>query len=855
MKLRGIVAASVGLAVSAGVAPARAQQLPAAEAPAIVPPRVENDRGVIYPEQALREGIAAPVVVVLVVEVDDGGHVRSAVPEQPQGHGFDEAAVAAARRIAFEPATRDGKPIAARITMKYTFTPPAPRLVGRVARRASDTAIGGARVLVRDSAGAEHAVTTEADGTWSVPGLPPGPVHLEASAPGRAPSIADEMLALGEETSVVMRLDVDVERSEAPPDAGSSDVEEVTIQGTRPPREVTKRTLARAEIERSPGTHGDALLSLQNLPGVARPPPLSGALAVRGSGPNDTNVFIDGTNVPLVYHFGGLSSVVPTELLQSIDFYPGNYGATYGRGMGGVVDVGLRDPLKTGYHALGQIDVLGARALVEGPIAGGWSFLAAAQRSWFDLILPPLLEAAGAGAVALPQYADYQIELQKDFGARSSLRFLFFGSDDAFDFVNPTPNATDPTLGGNLSYHTDFWRLQARFETVFSESTRLRLLAAYGQDTETINLGSDLLHVVLHPLSGRAELTQKLWPGTVANVGLDVMYEPYDLTLQLPAISRPGVPSGGPGQPPIRSTSSSDLFLPAGYIEIEQMPWAGARLVPGLRVDYDSATKRVDVDPRVTFRQAIRSDFPRTTLKAGIGEYDQPPSPIDTDPRFGQRGLFSNRSLQIDGGVEQEFTRQLDLSTDVFYKWMDRQVVAGAWNSGRGFAYGVEWLLRYKPDDHFFGWLSYTFSRSERSDVPGQPYYLFAFDQTHILTAVASVKLPRGWQIGARFRLTSGDPYTPTATGAYDATVGTQLGVSAYPIDASRLPLFHQLDLRLDKVWTRRHMRLNFYVDLQNAYDSNNPFVVTYNYNFTKSAYVNGLPLLPILGVRGEFLP
>ena len=124
------------------------------------------------------------------------------------------------------------------------------------------------------------------------------------------------------------------------------------MKGDRPPREVTRRTIGREEMAQSAGTYGDALLSLQNLPGVARPPPFSGALVVRGSAPQDTNVYIDGTNVPLAYHFGGLSSVVPTELLDRIDFYPGNYSAQYGRGMGGVVDVGLRDPSKDHYHGL-----------------------------------------------------------------------------------------------------------------------------------------------------------------------------------------------------------------------------------------------------------------------------------------------------------------------------------------------------------------------------------------------------------------------------------------------------------------------------------------------------------------------
>src|SRR5690606_12703080 len=111
---------------------------------------------------------------------------------------------------------------------------------------------------------------------------------------------------------------------------------EIIVEGERPPREVTRRTIERREIDRIPGTSGDALRSLESLPGVARPPPFSGLLVVRGSAPEDTNAFFDGSLAPLVYHFGGLSSVVPTELLDRIDFYPGNFSARYGRVMGGI---------------------------------------------------------------------------------------------------------------------------------------------------------------------------------------------------------------------------------------------------------------------------------------------------------------------------------------------------------------------------------------------------------------------------------------------------------------------------------------------------------------------------------------
>lgn len=834
---------------------AEAQQLPGAESATIVPPHLKSDPGVSYPRQALDEHFTDTVTVNLVLEVDPAGAVRKATVTEPRGHGFDEAAVQAAQRLVFEPATRDGTPVAARIRFRYEFKAPAPRLVGRVATQATDRPIAGATVTVRDTAGAEHQTTTGADGAWSMPDLPPGRVHISVAAENRERQETDEEIAPGEETAVVLRL-----APKAPPpaavdggaDSGEEPVEEVTVRGSRPPREVTKRTLGKEEIDHVPGTNGDALLSLQNLPGVARPPPFSGALIVRGSAPADTNIFIDGTNIPLVYHFGGLSSVVPTELLDRIDFYPGNYSAEYGRGMGGVVDVGLRDPKTDGYHGLAQLDLIDGRLLVEGPIADGWSFLAAGRRSWFDLWLGPVLSAAGSDVTTAPRYYDWQVMVHKKLSSRSSFRLLFFGSDDALQILNQTPNSSNPTFGGDLGFHTTFWRLQARYENKISDQTSLRATAAFGEDSVDAGFGTDLINTTLYPLSGRVELTEKVTHGLIVNTGLDLVYEPYTLTLQLPPPTAPGVPSGGPGQLPVQSNSTDSLFIPGGYVEVEALPWAGTRLVPGLRADYDNATNGWDVAPRLTVRQDLTRSFPRTTLKGGVGLFYEPPTVFQTDPHYGQSGLQSSRAVHYDVGFEQEFTRQLDLTTDVFYKSMDRLIVAGSGNSGDGYAYGVEWLLRYKPDEHFFGWISYTLSRSEQRNSPSQPYSLFEYDQTHILTILGSYKFPRGWQVGARFRLTSGDLYTPNDYGAYDATVGSQQAVAAVPPYGTRLPLFQQLDVRVDKVWTFTHWKLTAYADVQNVYNAKNPLGVEYNYNFTQSGTVNGLPILPSIGLRGE---
>jgi TonB family protein len=813
----------------------------------VTSPRPKVDAGVVFPETALRDRIAEPVDVDLDLVVDAEGHVTKATVVTPRGHGFDEAAIAAAQKIEFEPATRDGRAVAARIKFRYVFTPPPATLVGEVRLQPTDQPVADALITVRDSAQHEQTTHTTTDGKWIMRDLPPGRVQIRVTVQGALPAEADEVLELAEETNVVLRL------APAPLATAAGQAEpEILVKGVRPPREVSKRTLSSDEIRHSAGTQGDALLSIQNLPGIARPAPFSGALVVRGSAPEDTLVLVGGTEVPLAYHFGGLSSVVPTDLVDQIEFYPGNFSSRYGRAMGGMVETQLRAPRADRFHGLAEVSILTMRAMVEGPIAPGWSFFVAGQRSLIDLIGPPLLKAQGETQTALPSWADYQLAVQRDFSADSSLRLTFFGSNDAYDIVNQVPNTTDPATGGALTYHTRFWRLQATFLRQLSSRSRLKVMASYGEDRLAQNVSNLLIDAKLRPFNLRAEFSHELTAGLVANVGIDSVYQPYDFTLQLPPITRPGVPSGGPGQPPVRSSGSKSSFQPGAYAEFEISPWSGGRIVPGLRLDHDSETDHWDISPRINLRQNLTSSFPRTTLKGGAGLYLQPPSPLDTAPGIGQTGLTSNRSSHYDVGFEQEFTRQIELSMDVFYKNFDRLVVPGAQNAGSGSAYGVEWLLRYKPDDRFFGWISYTMSRSERRDVPSEPLTRFQFDQTHVLAIVANYKLGGGWQLGGRFRVTSGDLYTPMTTGAYNASVGSQLGVSEFPPYGARLPTFNQFDIRLEKTRIFSHWRLTTYIDVQNVYGANNPLGLSYNYNYTKSTYTNGLPILPIVGIRGE---
>jgi hypothetical protein len=590
------------------------------------------------------------------------------------------------------------------------------------------------------------------------------------------------------------------------------------------------------------------------LPGVGRTPFISQDLIVRG----DTNesVYVDGTGIPYLYHFGGLSSVLPTEVIDKIDFYPGNFSTQYGQEIGAVIDAHPRRPAEDGkFHGLVQVDFIDARALAEGPVGNsGWRFLVAGRRSYFDLWLKPLLSSSSTTITGAPAYYDYQAILQRDFGRDGSLRLLFFGSQDDLALVAGS-SGVDPTLAGAQSIHAEFWVIQALYRQRVSEAGELRLTASLSHIQLNRVLGGESLNEYIYPVASRFEYRHKVTGWLRLNVGTDIAFFPYRANATLPPSLQPGQPPPGPfatGTLLTASVKEHVNFDPGAYAEFEATPWRGTRIVPGIRFDHTSETREFDVSPRITMRQDVVAGFPKTTVKAAVGLFYQQPLFYETNPTFGQAGLVNNRAAQYDVGVEQEITPSVDASLDGYYKRLDRLVVVGLQNQGSGNIYGLEALLRYKADAHFFGWLSYSLTHSDRKDSGPGPSYLFEFDQTHILTLLGSYRLGRGWEVGARFRVVSGNPITPESDGYVDLNAGVNLALVAQPPNSDRLPLFHQLDIRVEKAWTFPAWKLRAYADVQNVYDHQADEDRIYNYNATKYEYLKGLPILPSLGVRGE---
>jgi hypothetical protein len=179
---------------------------------------------------------------------------------------------------------------------------------------------------------------------------------------------------------------------------------------------------------------------------------------------------------------------------------------------------------------------------------------------------------------------------------------------------------------------------------------------------------------------------------------------------------------------------------------------------------------------------------------------------------------------------------------------------------GIGRAYGAQVLIRRELGGGFFGWASYSLIRSERRDHdntvdPSQStsWRLFDYDQTHVLTAVASYELGHGWEVGARFRYATGFPRTPVAGAFYDSRrnlyepyFGAQNSI--------RIPAFASLDVRAARKFVfSPTTKLEVYLDIQNVTDRTNREDIVYDAGYQYRNYINGLPILPVLGARLEW--
>ncbi len=762
---------------------------------AIAPPSLLVPLVVGWPAAA--DPATGPVIVELDLLVSELGEVLEVLVLRGDSP-FVDVATRAALSARLSPATEGGVAVVVHIPLTITFTPPPVSIAGRVRLSGGGSQpLGGATVRVdgRD-------VATDTAGRFSLRGVPPGAYTLTVRAPGVR---IDDV-----ELVVVAGAVVEVELWAAVEGVDSG------IVGTyrRGRAEVSRRSVDSAELRAMPGSLGDPLRAVVNLPGTVRSPLESGWLLVRGGDPTHTAVYVDGVRVPLVYHLGGFTSVFHPAFVARVDFLPSGGGVRYGRGLAGTVDVVTRAPSAAPEVRAGA-NLVFAGAYASAPV-GRARVSGSVRRSYLDGVASPFLPADAAGSI--PQFWDWQARLDIDDDG-------VFGFGFADVITLPLPDAT-------AVYELGTERVHARLRTPLGSRTLLIAPSfAWERQSLVIDAGASVIRQERTGGGLRVELEDDGSSVIDGRAGVDV--EAFGAVVRYDGIER-----------------AAPVVMPDVYADLRI--GNAAQVVAGLRLEsllVGEQGGRTGLSPGVAGLLPLGA---RAGLELELSGHHAPPAWELL------LAVPEGASMELDqswGGSAGAFwgAGAVDLSVEAYGRLMPVLAEIEADRSidvGQGLAYGAELAVR-ASEGRLSGSARLAWGRSFRREDSDAPWAPSRFDQPVTAGIAGEVDLGRAWTVAGRFRYASG----------YLVETDPQLVVDALTLEVvevepfgRRAEDFYALDLKVSKRFSFRTWRLDAYLDLQNVTNHRvpEPFI-TGLVDVAVEGMGFGLPILPIFGVEGAW--
>ena len=224
--------------------------------------------------------------------------------------------------------------------------------------------------------------TTNVYGFYSLT-LKSGQYTIETSFVGFEP--AQLVLDLNADTSINFNL------------SGMLELEEVEITATQSEKiqeesQMSVIEIPIATIEKIPTLLGekDVLKTLQLLPGVQSGSEGSSGMYVRGGGPDQNLILLDGVPVYNATHLFGFFSVFNTDAISSVELIKGGFPAHYGGRLSSVVDIRMKEGNLKEFHGSGSVGIVASKLTLEGPIVKDKaSFIVSGRRTYIDLLARP----------------------------------------------------------------------------------------------------------------------------------------------------------------------------------------------------------------------------------------------------------------------------------------------------------------------------------------------------------------------------------------------------------------------------------------------------------------------------------
>lgn len=710
-------------------------------------------------------------------------------------------------------------------------------------------------VAIRLDGPDRRGISSGNDGSYSIPDLSVGRYEVVATRIGYF-SISDTVRVSEPST----RLDFVLDEDAIP-------IEGVDVTGDRFKQERETQTgfvdFDQEVIKTLPSIGDpDPIRSLQLLPGVQAASDISSGLYIRGGGPDQTLVTLDGVPIYNPTHAFGFFSTFNADALDGVTLYKGAYPAEYGGRLGAVVDVRSKDPEGPVVKGQAGLSTITGRLLLEGPLGddgnrGGW--MVSGRRTFLE----PFLDAIRTEDNEIPSYYfyDFNGKLQVHSGESGRWEVSFYNGSDNLNFDLEEDSFI--RLGwGNTSF-------SASYSQIFATSLlgKLQLSTSEYTSETKVQIFTTPFGVEnrLFDISLRGDLTWEATPSHRLRTGF--VLSRYDFRYKQSFNREEQIDF---------EKSPSDV---SAFFQDEWRPKEDLHIQPGIRLRYFSDGDRFLVEPRLSISDRLTDT---TRWKFGAGLYNQYLQLISTEG-FAAGDFYvpidettrPSRSTQGVVGLTWEPTLEYEFSAETYFTDLDNLVLFDknapqGQNSltaedlfvtgGTGWASGLE-LFAQKRTGALTGWVGYTLGWTRRTfeDVNEGEAFPPKYDRRHDINTVASYR--KGpWTYSASYVYGTGQAFTPASslyTIRNPAENDGQSDVLILPGEknSARLYPYNRLDIGVTRDFSMFGREAKWLFQVFNVYSRRNEWFVQYNTSDLSAdpEVVKMLPLIPTLGIQFDF--
>lgn len=533
------------------------------------------------------------------------------------------------------------------------------------------------------------------DGDRLVLDLPAGPVTLRAGSPRHE----EQTLTLTLPREAPLRLYL----------RRYSDVLEVVVEARRPSPHPSRQILDRERIEETPGAFDDPFRLVQSLPGTAITREFgagSGDIILRGAPPAESRVYLDGVELPYLYHFDQYASVVPARQLDELAVYPSGVGPAWGDLTGGVVAAESRSPEPGLARGMVDANFIMAGGELAVPLGERATISGSGRRSYLDLAT-----RGNDQYTAWPVFYDANLRLDLRPAPPLHLHALLLGAGDAYAryagdtaLLDPLEAESEPVFQSDRDFQALLLGADRRGPRA-REMTRLGLV----RDAMTADLGEAREAHRLGTISARHE-SLRLFGAQALAFGADGRLRLGEVESR----TERAWPELQGEAPRLALGRAEELSIgqAGGGLWVEPRLRAGSVGVqPGLRVQGDSRLRAPALDPRVVAQLELGEDL---RLRAGGGLYHQAPRAEEVeDP---PAALAWARAVQAVVGAEGAVAGRLELSAEAWGRHRRREIEGEG--ARRALSGGLDLLSRYRLRERIFAAASLSLARAREEGVP-----------------------------------------------------------------------------------------------------------------------------------------